>query len=72
LVPLARFGTEGLRRRDLTDALEHPRMALPGAQEVHRSGLKWQVGSGPVGARPMSALGQKRTLCPLFAQLYGF
>jgi len=45
--PLERFGAAGLRRRDLTDpALERPRMAFPEAQEAHRSGSNWQVGSG--------------------------
>jgi len=45
--PLERFGAAGLRRRDLTDpALERPRMAFPEAQEAHRSGSSWQVGSG--------------------------
>ena len=49
LVPPGRFGAAALRRRDLTDpALERPRMAFPEAQEVHRSGSNWEVGSGQV------------------------
>jgi hypothetical protein len=48
-----------LRRRDLIKlVLERPRMAVPEAQEAHRSGSNWQVGSGLT----MSALGHKRTL----------
>src|SRR5262249_37405798 len=44
---LRRFGVAAFRRRDLTDpALERPRMAFPEAQETHRSGSNWQVGSG--------------------------
>ena len=51
-VPLTRFGAAGLRRRDLAEpALERPLMAFPEAQEMHRSGSNWQVGSGPGNVR---------------------
>ena len=60
--PLRRFGAALLRRRDLTDpALERPRMAFPEAQEVHRSGSNWEVGSGQVSPNQ----------CPLCAKMYG-
>jgi hypothetical protein len=47
LFPLARFGADALRRRDLTDSvLERPLIAFPEAQEAHRSGLALGAGSG--------------------------